>query len=219
MIRSFLSLVSSILFPVHCKGCGIYGSALCTTCIHSIAPASAMPEQDFYAIFDYSNHLVSDAIWELKYHGKSETARALVHAAVPHIIKKIALRKQSSAQCIVVPLPQHASKTRSRGYNQSLLIAQWFARELHDTPVRMVLQKTIATIPQARIKHKYARLKNLEGTMKALRVLDPETTYLIIDDVTTTGATFIEARRALQIAGARNVIAVALAHGYARNHR
>jgi ComF family protein len=185
----------------------------------SIAPAAAMSDRDFFAIFDYSNPLVSDAVWELKYHGKSETARALVDRAALRITKKINEQYTASEKIILVPLPQHASKTRARGYNQSALIAKWLARQIPHARIAVVLQKTIATVPQARIKHKAARLKNVEGTMKALRALDPHAIYVIVDDVTTTGATFVEARRALAAAGAQQIRAVALAHGYARKHR
>ncbi len=178
----------------------------------TIAPALPISDRHIYAIYDYSNSLVSDAVWELKYHGKSETMRALVHTAVPHILKLIPAGRNT----VIVPIPQHKKKTRARGYNQSALLAKWLAGELPKAVVKEILKKDIFTLPQARIKHRTERLRNLEHSMAATRTVDPDSLYLLIDDVTTTGATFIEARRALYDAGAKNVVGIAIAHGYAR---
>lgn len=43
-------------------------------------------------------------------------------------------------------------------------------------------------------------------------MVDPSATYVVIDDVTTTGATLQDAARALTEAGASRIISIALAH-------
>jgi predicted amidophosphoribosyltransferase len=40
----------------------------------------------------------------------------------------------------------------------------------------------------------------------------PESSVILIDDVTTTGATLAESRRALQVAGIKKIIAFTIAH-------
>lgn len=210
MVR-IVHLLSSLLFPLRCRRCGRHGVALCIPCINTIPPAKDTGDRAIIACFDYGNPLVSTAVWELKYHGKSEIMRALVHTATSYIVTMIA----TGQHVVLVPIPQHKKKTLSRGYNQSALIAKWIAQEIRAT-IQPVLKKQTFTLPQARIKHRADRLSNVAHSMVATETLDPNHQYLIVDDVTTTGATFIEARRALIEAGAQHVTAIAIAHGYAR---
>jgi predicted amidophosphoribosyltransferase len=52
----------------------------------------------------------------------------------------------------------------------------------------------------------------MRGAFGAAHPADPTSTYLIIDDVLTTGATLQAAIDALKSAGATNIIPLALAH-------
>ncbi len=203
------------LFPERCRGCTRIGVALCETCIDHIPFAVELPSQT-YAVFEYGHNLVRATVRDLKYHRRSESARALANAAAAHISEYLGSRIQaiSSESLILVPIPEHKNKERSRGFNQSALLAQWWQRHIPESSVVPLLQKTAYTLPQAHLK-RHARLRNVERTMKCSDTCNPHTIYVVIDDVTTTGATFTEARRALKAAGAKKVFCVALAHGYA----
>lgn len=208
----------SFLFPLRCSGCGNVGSALCEHCI-AMLPSAIAPEDDrTFAVYNYGSAIVERAIRNLKYHRRGETAVALAHAGAPAIAEYISEKLQTThpEALILVPIPQHRTKTNTRGFNQSELVARAVAAVLDGARVSLLLHKTRTTTPQAHMKSKTARLQNLKGSMIALATLDSKTLYVLIDDVTTTGATFTEASRALRAAGARKILCAAVAHGYAR---
>jgi predicted amidophosphoribosyltransferase len=78
-----------------------------------------------------------------------------------------------------------------------------------------ILIKPKETEHQARIKDRRTRLKNIIGSFA---VKDSEKNkiknrnIILIDDITTTGATLTEAKKVLKQAGARKIIAFTVAH-------
>lgn len=109
---------------------------------------------------------------------------------------------------VVCAVPLAWPRAILRGYNQALEIAKPVAAVL-ERPLHAAALRRRPGPPQRGLS-RAARQRNLVGRYVAatdvagLRVL-------VIDDVTTTGATFREARRALLAAGAAGVIAWAVA--------
>jgi ComF family protein len=120
---------------------------------------------------------------------------------------------------LVLPVPLHPQKFRSRGFNQSyLLIRSWkaIASAMHialsDFPICTdVLIRSKATVPQTGLGRRQ-RLKNIMGVFS---VRFPEKVYgkslLVVDDVYTTGATVNECARILLKFGAERVDVLTLA--------
>lgn len=211
--------ILSILFPERCRSCHKSGTALCPACVARIRPAHPLLEDiPSFALFDYGEHIVQKAVWELKYHRKSPVAKILAEYGAPGIADYLASVVQSPVpmQIVLVPIPQHYTKAFSRGFNQSMLIARWLRIALPEAVVRSVLHKTHSTTSQAHAHDRQERMKNLKHSMKAASPLDAQALYIIVDDVITTGSTVHEASRALRAAGAKHICAVALAHGYAQ---
>ena len=77
-----------------------------------------------------------------------------------------------------------------------------------------LLFKNKETKTQVAVKDRRERLANLDGafSVDSSRKDLGEHSYILIDDVTTTGATFSEARKTLERARAKNVWAYAIAH-------
>lgn len=115
---------------------------------------------------------------------------------------------------VLVPVPLHPSKLRSRGFNQSEWIARSFAREAGKSRVEDLLLRTRKTKSQTRLRRQ-DRQENMAGAFK-LRSgvqVDPRQRYVLIDDVFTTGATLNACAKVLVQAGARQVDIATLCHG------
>ncbi len=115
----------------------------------------------------------------------------------------------AAAACeLVCAVPQHWRRAVARGYNQALEIARPIASAC-GRPLWTEVLKRSPGIPQRGLG-RTTRLRNVTGHMRAdARVAGRR--VLVIDDVTTTGATFREAARALRAAGAARVVCWAAA--------
>jgi ComF family protein len=215
LVNSF----AAIVFPEKCRGCYKSGTALCQQCLSQIPLSPTITElNNAIALWNYHHPLVRQAIWELKYHRKSPAAKILAQTVPGTITDFLADTLQTTVQqtIVLVPIPQHYSKTFDRGFNQSQLVATWLQKVIPTAQVETVLSKSRATTAQARSQNKRERQKNVHNSMKATKVLSESILYIVVDDVITTGSTIREASRALRAAGAKNICAIAIAHGELR---
>ena len=110
----------------------------------------------------------------------------------------------------VVPVPLHWRRQAARGYNQAERIAAPLARRL-GRPLVKGLRRIRATPPQTRLE----RSRRRANLRRAFRCRRPSAircrAVLLVDDVTTTGATLGEAAAVLRRAGATSVTALAAA--------
>lgn len=110
----------------------------------------------------------------------------------------------------VVPVPLHWRREILRGYNQAELIARPLANLLNATFVR-ALRKTRKTVPQASLpraerRHNVHDAFQTRMNLKQTSLRDAK--ILLVDDISTTGATLSAASQALVRAGASSVIAL-----------
>ncbi len=107
-------------------------------------------------------------------------------------------------------VPLTAKKLRSRGYNQSALLAKDCAKNL-EVEFKEALVKKHDTIDQHKLKAA-ERLKNLKDVFEVNTNVDVKgKTILLCDDIKTTGATLYECRKTLIKAGAKEVCCACIA--------
>lgn len=213
-----------ILLPSFCLNCRAETPEepvslrwLCFDCHSRLTPhwTKGSPEAEIdgvYHVFNYQTDILAKKlICALKYELVKELASAL---AVALQKESAHLRRLIRANRIdfIVPLPLHWRRLRDRGFNQSRLIAEEAARIGGIGVKDGLLTRKLGLRPQAKIKRRERRLANIKN---AFRVADAAGagghTILLVDDVTTTGATLREAAHTLKAAGAARVFAFTLA--------
>ncbi|MGB1274852.1 MAG: ComF family protein [Nannocystaceae bacterium] len=117
----------------------------------------------------------------------------------------------------IVPVPLHPRRMLRRGYNQADLLARWTARILHKRGVRVNLSPQLlarhrATKPQTELAagDRFANVEAAFLVPRKRRAQVRQSRIVVIDDVTTTGATLTACRRALESAGAAQTCGLAL---------
>ena len=234
---SLFSFFSHVLFPARCLCCqkrtgDIY---LCDFCRDHIPPLKEhqcpscqkrktqdgiicmkchgkSPLSGVYAGFSYQDPLLKKIIHAFKY--------TCIQSLSSPLSKRLAKRIEMSAIPLphyIIPIPLHPLRYRWRGFNQAEFLADILAQELLPfTPLKMhshILVRHRFTQSQAKTPTKSQRKANLKGAF-SLHEKAPSLkglTIWLIDDVSTTNSTLIEAARVLKKAGAKEIWGIVVA--------
>ena len=146
-----------------------------------------------------------DILRALKYHHRRSVARGLAQhmaQAGVHVLRGADL---------AVPVPLHWIRRYSRGFNQ----AEELARHL-PLPMSVALRRSRATVTQTDLPEA-RRHENVDGafSLRSRSAVEGRV-IVLVDDVSTTGATVDACARVLLAAGAREVRALTAARAAAR---
>jgi len=176
------------------------------------------------AIFNYKTPLCRQAIWEVKYRANKKLIRDFSLLLYEYILEELTDLEtfNNFKNIILIPIPSSPTRTREKGFNQCILICRELIkidRQRNSNNFNLLenfLIKKNDTVHQARVSNRKARLKNLIGTFSVNKNINssPNSSYIIVDDVITTGATMNEAFRALKDFGiyTKKIRGFALAH-------
>ncbi|MFA6338452.1 MAG: phosphoribosyltransferase family protein [Candidatus Paceibacterota bacterium] len=169
-----------------------------------------------FPIFDYRDSLVKNAIWEIKYRKNEKIIKLIgkiLSDELTAILGDLSLFSNFNYP-ILIPIPLSKNRERQRGFNQCELIAKVICKN----SVGIFFEKDILikikdTKPQTSFSDRKSRLENLKDCFEIIDVQKIKNQNIILlDDVTTTGATLNEAKKCLLNSGAKKVIAITIAH-------
>lgn len=196
---SFLRACLSFLFPP------TPDEVLVTQLSHDDIDVLLYPKEHdgIISLLSYENKKVRALIWQAKYR-RDEKAFELLGSVLGEYIREL-------GPVTVIPIPLSHARLRERGYNQSYEICR-SATKIIGCEIRTdVLLRTRNTKRQTELTRR-ERLTNLQG---AFAVQNPGVLagkhIVLVDDVTTTGATLQEASKAFHEAGIPNITLLALA--------
>lgn len=220
--------ILDLLFPKRCLSCGQEGDYLCQACRglitwHAEALCLICGKR---AIGGYS-HPRCLSKWGLdrsillaRYHGpirkliqglKYKRLTSEVNLLVDLMVSR--LDRTELKGFVVTAVPLHFTRHLSRGFNQSELLAKGLAGRLN-----LLLKNDILYRPGKRPSQVELSKKERSGNVRDTFKVDNRRAVkgakiLLVDDVITTGATVRECAKVLKRSGAKEVWALALAHG------
>lgn len=225
--RSALSAARDLLLGGRCAACDRPGGVLCRVCrdllpqeaLLARGPTRPRPCPDGFpptwSVGGYEGALRA-VLLAHKEHGQQALARPLGEllalAVEPLLGPAPDRRRAGSGPVVLVPVPSRAAAVRSRGRDPTAVLVRAAARVLraggHDVAVGALLATRPGLVDQSGLGIE-GRAANLAGSMRvrsrALRVLarrSPRVDGVVVcDDVVTTGATLVEAARALRAVG------------------
>lgn len=210
MIHTFISKVLSIFFPLHCYECRKEGEAICLQCLHSCKTPLETPKIYITSAFCFKDPLIRKAIHAIKYFHRQD----LIHPLANSLAKKIKSEIADTAEAhdwMIVPIPMPHLRKLVRGYNQAELIGRDISKLCNFPISTKILTRSHSPKRQVMVRTRSERLRNQHNSFMVIS--DVKNMHIIlIDDVTTTGATLIEARLELLKSGAHAVKAATLAH-------
>jgi len=222
LLNTILNGILNIVFPVKCVSCGKNGKDFCLKCLSDAPLAERETAKWIFPLYDYRHPSIKKALQLFKYNGKKRLANIFAEILYGKIIEELSELSvmENFTNAILIPIPLSAKRYRERGFNQAELICKELIKldkEKNFSLENNILIKPRETEHQARIHNRTERLKNIIGSFSIKNEKENISkikgrNIILIDDITTTGATLNEAKKTLKQAGARKVIAFTVAH-------
>ncbi len=210
------------IFPPRCVFCGAVGGVFCDNCIsncsllleqrclicdkpsfsgktHSYHLSGVKVPSQFISSFIYEKN-VRECIRKSKYFSRIFSCLKRLSFEGVNIVYEWGYSFEGYT---VLPIPVSASKEKLRGFNQADIISKIFARRFGLSVDYSILVRTKDKHAQHDLSRE-ERFKNIKGAF-SLKESVGGRRFVLVDDICTTGATFLEAAKVLYENGALDV--------------
>jgi len=181
-------------------------------------PLAPKNREDFiFSLLDYSDKRTRKMIRHLKTRNDFLLKKDLAEMMFLHLIDYLADQNELHyfINPLIIPIPISKKRFIERGFNQTHLLAKYFAKYGTGNYQKNIVTKNKTTQKQALIKNRVQRFKNVKNVFSIAKNKEHllfQRDVILIDDLATTGATLLEIKKLLEKNGARNVIAITIAH-------
>ncbi|MEI6810574.1 MAG: hypothetical protein WCK60_00815 [Candidatus Nomurabacteria bacterium] len=208
--KLYILRIINFIFPSRCYICKKDGKTICDNCINSFPKNIDTQALYVNSIFSFKYKEIKNIIHAIKYYHRKDLIKPLA-IVVADELQKTLNHLPTTINWVLVPIPMPTIRKYMRGYNQSELIAKEISEKLSIPINTQILFRTRNPKRQVKTTNRGERLKNQHNSFKVVENI-LNLNIILIDDVTTTGATITEARNVLIKNGAKNVIAFTIAH-------
>ena len=200
MAASALEALRDVLVPPRCAGCGGSSAWFCVDCRDASDPITRTIARLTLTAAGAHEGPLREAIHRFKYGNEPGLAAELGGLIATRIAVHLAQGLHLDA---IVPVPLHPSRERERGYDQARALAA-VAAQRTGVPLRRALHRLRSGPAQATLGQR-ERQTNIRGAFAGVAGSLTGLHVALIDDVTTTGATLLDAAAAARACGARVV--------------
>lgn len=211
-----------LIAPHYCRGCKAIGNPICDCCKNNIilnfsnyCPNCKTPNPTGKCtkckslpptfVIGNRNELIGQLVHDLKYRSTRALSKPLadiLNETLPSIDGKVD----------IVPLPTIHSHVRQRGLDHTYLIAKQLAKlRGPNYQVNPILTRAKNTVQVGADRAARLSQANLAYSINPNTSINSNTTYLLFDDVWTTGASMKAAIKKLRTIGAKKILVAVLA--------
>lgn len=225
-------VLKDIFFPKFCVGCGFIGSYICLSCQKKLIVnedtclyckkrsylglthpgcSSKYRIDGLVSAFLY-NPTMKKIIKNIKYRLATDIFNDLFKILPSEFIQKISALSKLVNELNMQAVPLHPHRLKQRGFNQSEVLRDYLSNHVNCLSVVNVLKRVKNTFPQAQLNSKKEKYLNIKGAFRIIDEMNIERkSFVLIDDVVTTGSTVKEACRILKSKKSGKVFVFAIA--------
>ncbi len=208
--------IESLLNLIYVKKCIVCSCAktddlMCKTCAKAVHYLSGFPHKIFNEIPVYSVALYQDTVKTLIHNLKFKHGKNASIVLAQMLFDYFCKIKDPNKEYIVCFVPSYFTKSATRGYNHMLLIAKEFSKLANIELSKNLISKIKYTKPQYKAKNRQKNIKDSFGINNNELLSVKNKTVILLDDITTSGATLEEILNCFIKKDVKNIICLTVA--------